>query len=193
MKFGEDKLKLKNLFKSLYIRISAPNSVAKKLGVQFGMNCQFGTKEFGSEPNFIKIGDNFYSSSNVQFITHDGSVNVLRNLYDEYKDIDYFSPIIIGNNVFIGFGVVILPGSRIGDNVIVGAGSIVKGNLKSNSVYAGSPVKYICSIEEYANKNKDKFINTRHLSSEDKKKYINNWLIQNYVEFDIKSLALKNK
>ncbi len=177
-------MRLKNLLKSIYIRLSAPNKVATVLGVQFGSNCNFGENgNFGTEPNFIKIGDNFYSSSNIQFVTHDGSVNVLRNMYKEYKNIDFFSPIIIGNNVFIGYGGTILPGTRIGNNVIIGAGSVVKGKLKNNSVYAGVPVKYICSIEEYVNKNK--FINTKHLNPENKKKYIDSWLMNNFVEFDV--------
>lgn len=161
-----------------------PEKLAKRIGVKFGKNCKFGTRSFGSEPYMIKIGNNFYSSSKVQFVTHDGSVNVLRNMYTEYKNIDYFLPIIIGNNVFIGFNAIILPGTKIGDNVIVGAGSIVKGSLKSNSVYAGVPVKYICSIEDYANKNKDKFIYTKHLYPVDKKNYVKKWLRDNYHEFN---------
>ncbi|MNR38520.1 Galactoside O-acetyltransferase [compost metagenome] len=64
----------------------------------------------------------------------------------------YFGPIKIGDNVFIGYGVTILPNSNIGSNVIVGACSLVKGELKSNSVYAGIPAKYICSIDDYLNK-----------------------------------------
>jgi len=176
---------IKSIFNKIYFKFIRANKRAEIIGVKFGRNCKFNKGiNFGTEPNFIKIGDNFYSSLNVQFITHDGSVNVLRNMYEEYKNIDFFSPILIGNNVFIGYGAIILPGSRIGDNVIVGAGSIVKGNLKSNSVYAGVPVKYICSIESYADKNKDKFIVTKHLCPEDKKKYIDNWLVENHVEFN---------
>lgn len=168
------------LFKSLYFRLIHPNKIAKIIGVNFGRNCKFNRKiNFGSEPYLIKIGDNFYSSTNIQFITHDGSVNVLRNLYEEYKNIDSFLPITIGNNVFVGYGVTILPGTIIGENVIVGAGSVVKGELKDNSVYAGIPAKYICSIEEYVNKHKDKFIQTKHLSAEDKKRYIKKWLVNN--------------
>ncbi len=163
---------MKRKLRSLYLRFISPNKVAKILGVQFGLNCKFRTKQFGSEPYLIKIGNNFYSSDKVQFITHDGSVNVLRNLYDEYKDIDYMSPIIIGNNIFIGYGSIILPGTIVEDNVIIGAGSVVRGNLKSNSVYAGVPVKYICSIEEYINKNKNKFTHSKHLSPENKKQII---------------------
>ena len=42
--------------------------------------------------------------------------------------------------------------TRIGDNVIIGAGSVVTKDVPSNSVYAGNPAKYICSFEEYQNR-----------------------------------------
>ncbi len=166
--------------KKVYYKFSRPNKYTKILGVKFGLNCNFSSESF-----FIKIGNNFYSSQNVSFIAHDGSVNVLRNMYEKYKNIDLFSPIIIGNNVFIGYGTVILPGTHIGDNVIIGAGSIVRERLQSNSVYAGIPVQYICSIKKYANKNEEKFIYTKQLPQEEKKKFIDNWLINNYSEFNV--------
>lgn len=55
----------------------------------------------------------------------------------------------IGNNVFIGTGSIILCDTHIGSNVVVGAGSVVTRDLPDNGVYAGSPAKRICSIEEY--------------------------------------------
>lgn len=58
----------------------------------------------------------------------------------------------IGNNVFIGMRSIILQGANIGDNVIIGAGSVVSGKVESNSVYAGNPAKKICSLEEHKNK-----------------------------------------
>lgn len=175
---------MKRILFSILKRLLHPNKIAKIQGVKFGKNCNFGNVNFGSEPNFIKIGDNFYSSSNVHFITHDGSVNVLRNLYPEYKNIDLFSPIIIGDNVFIGFGATILPGTRIENNVIIGAGSVVKGEIKSDSVYAGVPAKFICTIEEFLNKNKSSFIHTKHLPPKEKKDFIDTWVRVNYEHFN---------
>lgn len=175
---------MKRLIFLILKKLLHPNKIAKLQGVKFGKNCNFGNVNFGSEPNLIKIGDDFYSSSNIQFITHDGSVNVLRNLYSEYKNIDLFNPIIIGNNVFIGFSAIILPGTEIEDNVIVGSGSVVKGKLKANSVYAGVPAKFICTINEYLEKNKERFIFTKHLKNEEKKVFIDNWLKQNFEKFN---------
>lgn len=51
----------------------------------------------------------------------------------------------IKNNIFIGANCTILPGTIICDNVVVGAGSVVKGELESNSIYAGIPCKKLKS------------------------------------------------
>jgi acetyltransferase-like isoleucine patch superfamily enzyme len=53
--------------------------------------------------------------------------------------------VIIGNNVLVGANCTILPGTIINDNIIIGAGSIVKGELETNSIYAGIPCKKIKS------------------------------------------------
>lgn len=51
--------------------------------------------------------------------------------------------VVIGNNVFIGANTVILPGTKIGDNTIIGAQSLTKGTLQGNAIYAGSPCEKI--------------------------------------------------
>lgn len=160
------------LLRLIYFNIISPNKVADISGVKFGKNCHFNTRSFGSEPFLIEIGDNFYTSKGVNFVTHDGSVNVLRNLYPEYKEADLFGQIKIGNNVFVGINTTILPNTLIGDNVIVGAASLVKGQLKSNSVYAGVPAKYICSIKDYLEKYKKDFDFTKNCSNEEKKDFL---------------------
>lgn len=162
-----------SMIKKVYIKICKilgfTESYAKISGVNFGVKCKFSKiVDFGSEPYLITIGNHFYCSSNITFITHDGSVNVIRNLFEQYRAIDLFGRINVGNNVFLGYGVVLLPGVDIGDNVIVGANSLVKGTLLSNSVYAGSPARYICSIEDFHNKKKGMYIYTKYMSSTDK-------------------------
>lgn len=153
--------------------VFSPLDLARKQGVHFGENCLVNDGvNFGSEPYLISIGDNFYSSRNVQFITHDGSINVLRRLYKKYEAADLFANIKVGNNVFLGFGVTILPGSIIEDNVIVGAASLVKGRLQSNSVYAGSPARRICSLDEYLEKNESAFVYTKKMPLAKKTKII---------------------
>jgi acetyltransferase-like isoleucine patch superfamily enzyme len=164
---------IKNFFKEFYKRQLSPNAYAKYVGVNFGKNCNFRTKKFGSEPYLINMGDNVRTSGNVSFITHAGGLSIIRCLYPEYKDIDLFEPINIGNNVFLGYGVTVLPGAEIGDNVIVGANSVVtKKKLKDNSIYAGVPAKYICSLDEFMAKNKSKFVYTHNLAPAEKERYL---------------------
>lgn len=163
---------MSKILKLLAYKFLSPNNYAKLIGVKFGANCKLRTKYFGTEPYLIEIGDNVQTSTNVYFINHDGGVGVLRNLYKDLKKIDLIKKIVIGNNVFIGFNVTILLGTKIGDNVIIGAGSVVRGELKSNSVYAGVPVKYICSLDDYKEKNDSFFLNTFSIEPVKKEKIL---------------------
>ena len=164
--------KIESIIKTLYYKKISAMNVAKLLGVDFGKNCYFMEKNWGSEPYLIKMGNDVQLSSNVTFVTHDGSMRVIRKLYPEYKNADLFGRIIIGDNVFIGINTTILLDTKIGNNVIIGAGSIVKGKLDSNSVYAGVPAKYICTIDEYVEKNNTKYDFTKEMNSYDKKAYL---------------------
>lgn len=90
--------------------------------------------------NSVVIGDHVAIGPFCVFVCHSNAIEGQSALYSEnYLDAD----IQIGNNVFIGSHCTILPGSTIGDNVVVAANAVVKGNLEANSVYAGSPAKMI--------------------------------------------------
>lgn len=109
----------------------------------------------GSDYSLITIGKNVTISREVLLLTHDFSIRkALKNINRNNDDRRYkiISPIVIGNGVFVGARATIMPGSIIGDNVIVGTCSLVKGELESGYVYAGVPAKKIGTIEEYANK-----------------------------------------
>ena len=170
---------LKNKINNLKVKIIkhffSANKWVNYLGVSFGERCKFNKEiSFGSEPYLTTIGDDFYCAAGVKFIPHDGSINVLRNLYKELENADIFGRITIGNNVFIGADVIVLAGSNIGNNVIVGAGAVVKGVLESGYVYAGIPAKKICSIEDYLKKNKSSIHHVKGLNKEKKKHYLIN-------------------
>ncbi|MCD7855847.1 MAG: hypothetical protein LUG66_09595 [Clostridiales bacterium] len=55
---------------------------------------------------------------------------------------------------------IVLMGAHIGDNVIIGAGSVVSGNIESDSVYAGNPARKVCSLDAFYEKLKSDFINS---------------------------------
>lgn len=61
----------------------------------------------------------------------------------------------IGSNVFIGQKALILKGADIGDNVIIGAGSVVSRKLEDNAVYAGVPARRLMGIDEFLEKRRD--------------------------------------
>lgn len=68
--------------------------------MKIGEGCEiYSTANFSSEPYLITIGNNVRINANVQFITHDGGVWVLRNLKEERKKADIFGAISVANNV----------------------------------------------------------------------------------------------
>jgi acetyltransferase-like isoleucine patch superfamily enzyme len=96
------------------------------------------------DKNSISIGNDVAIGPFCTMICHSNSITGESDTFAKnYEDGD----IQIGNNVFIGAQCTLLPGSIIKDNVVVAANSVVKGTLESNSVYGGSPVKLIKSID----------------------------------------------
>ena len=149
-----------------YKRIS-PIKYAKFIGVSIGQNCRLINVSFSTEPYLITIG-NHVSATQVRFETHDGGVWVFR---DKKSEIDIVKPIKIGNNVYIGFGSVILPGVTIGDNVVIGAYAVVSRDIPSNSIAVGIPAKVIKTVDEYIEKSIVVGENTKMLSKSEKKEF----------------------
>ncbi|MCP5382479.1 MAG: acyltransferase [Kordiimonadaceae bacterium] len=89
--------------------------------------------------NYIHFGSNILIGPNTAIISANHDVSI-RSKWA--KD----NPIKIGDNVWIAANVVILPGVELGDNVIVGAGSVVTKSFKSNTIIAGNPAKVIRHI-----------------------------------------------
>jgi len=135
---------MKQVF-SLFFKTFFPIRYARWLGVKVGENCRLIRVNYSSEPYLITLGDHV-SATYVRFETHDGGVWVARN---EHPELDIVKPIVVGNNVFIGFGAIILPGVVIGDNVVIGAGAVVTKDLPDNVVAVGIPAKVIKSVDEY--------------------------------------------
>ncbi|MCK9443846.1 MAG: acyltransferase [Tissierellaceae bacterium] len=162
-----------NLFKLIIELIETkvdPIRYAKRKGVKLGSNVKFyGCKPgmFSTEPWLITIGNNVYITSNCRFITHDGGTLILRK---EVPDLELTAPIRIGNDVYIGIGTTILPGTSIGNRCIVGACSCVKGTFPDNSVIAGVPARVIKTVDEYLEGAKEKSLHLGHLKGKEKEK-----------------------
>ena len=130
-----------------------PHKYAKRIGVNIcDSTILLGKSNWGSEPWLIKIGKHTRISKDVTFWTHDGGISSVRRLDEKYKDVVKFGFIEIGDNCFIGANTTILCNVTIGDNCVIGACSLVTKNIPSGQVWGGNPAKFICTIEEYANK-----------------------------------------
>lgn len=101
-----------------------------------------GPNQYIQAENGIIIGDNVQFAPGVQIISSNHDPNNLdKHIISE--------PIIIGNNVWIGGNAVVLPGVKIGDNVIIGAGSIVTKDIPSNTTAVGNPCRIIKEKRKY--------------------------------------------
>ena len=123
----------------------------------------------GIEPNFycdygfnIYLGKNFYSNHNLVILDtnkvefgNDVFIGPNCGFYTsghplDYekrnKGLEYAKPIKVGNNVWIGGNVCVMPGVTIGDNVVIGAGSVVTKDIPSNVVAVGNPCKVLRKI-----------------------------------------------
>ena len=91
----------------------------------------------------IDIGDSTMIASDVVITDSDW-----HGLYDRTDYVATPKPVKIHKNVWIGERSIILKGTQIGENSIIGAGSVVHGDIPPNSVYAGNPAKEVKKLDE---------------------------------------------
>ena len=133
-------------------------SYLRRKGVTVGENTEF----FGpagidvSRPCLIEIGRNCVLTEGVRVVSHGYDLAVLREKYGEV--LCSSGKVVIEDNVFIGVNSTILKGVRIGRNTIIGAGSVVTGDIPANCVAAGNPCKVIMTIDEYYVKRKGEYL-----------------------------------
>ena len=115
---------------------------------EFGKNIKLGKKVFINacckfqDNGGIDIGDGTMIGSGVTIVT-------LNHYFEPQKRCDAIpKPVKIGKNVWLGSNCTILPGVSIGDNAIVGAGSVVTKSVAANTVVAGNPAHIIKNICE---------------------------------------------
>ncbi|GAA0521015.1 maltose O-acetyltransferase [Paractinoplanes deccanensis] len=91
----------------------------------------------------ITIGDDVQMGPNVQLLTawHPVAAGPRRDKWEAA------TPIVIGDNVWLGGGVIVLPGVTIGENTVVGSGAVVTKDLPPNVVAVGNPARVIRQVE----------------------------------------------
>ena len=121
--------------------------------IVFGNNVQINDYVHISAIEKVDIGDNVLMASHVY---------ISDNSHGQYKGVEgdtapsvppikrpYFvAPVKIGNNVWLGEGVIVMPGVTIGDGCVIGAHSIVNKDIPANTVAVGSPAKIVKKYNE---------------------------------------------
>ncbi len=114
----------------------------------YGYQLQIGTRTFANfglvalDVAVIAIGDDVQIGPNVQLLTptHPVGAETRRAKWEAAE------PITIGDNVWLGGGVIVLPGVSIGENTVVGAGAVVTEDLPANVLAVGNPARVVRSL-----------------------------------------------
>ena len=107
-------------------------------GIRIGERAAFGDDTYLSNFAPIEIGDDFLSA---------GHLIINTGRHDPVTLVPGAAPVKIGNRVWCGINVTILAGVTIGDDVVIGAGSVVVRDISANSVAAGVPAKVLRPLD----------------------------------------------
>ena len=113
--------------------------------VHLGKNVYFNFNATMVDDTHIYIGDYTMLGPNVVIAT--AGHPILPELRE--KALQYNMPVHIGKNCWLGAGVIVLPGVTIGDNTVIGAGSVVTKDIPANVVAVGNPCKVLREINEH--------------------------------------------
>lgn len=140
-----DKENREKLFRGLLGSVGERFTIHSPFRCDFGFNIHIGENFVGNfnltilDEAEVIIGDNVMIGPNCSLITITHDLNPA----ERAKGLMRAKPIRIGNNVWIAANVTVLPGVAIGDNAVVGAGSVVTKDVPENVVVAGNPAKII--------------------------------------------------
>ena len=131
----------------------------KRKGIQIGAGCIFLYRRSieidYSRASLVEIGDNVFFNYGFTLMCHDFASWTFLHHYNDF--IPSYGPIVIGNNVTFTRNCTVLKGARIGDNCIIGYGSVVMSEIPSNSVAVGCPARVISTLEDYYNKRLEEY------------------------------------
>lgn len=138
----------KNIMKQLLGNTKENFWIEQDFWCDYGYNIEIG-ENFYSNHNLVildgakvKFGDNVFIAPNCAFYTAGHPVDyITRN-----SGLEYAKPIEVGDNVWIGGNVIVLPGVKIGSNTVIGAGSVVTKDIPSNVLAYGNPCRPVKEI-----------------------------------------------
>lgn len=133
------------IIKRLFGRTGRHFLIEQPFYCDYGYNIEIG-ENFYSNVNCVILdgakvtfGDNVFIAPNCGFYTAGHPFDVSQR----NSGLEYARPITIGNNVWIGAQVCVLPGVTIGDDCVIGAGSVVNRDIPSGSLAVGNPCRVI--------------------------------------------------
>jgi maltose O-acetyltransferase len=146
---GEGALR-RRLLQELLGSIGEGTELRPPIHVEYGSNITIGARCFANfglvaaDVAAITIGDDVQIGPHVQLLTptHPVEAGLRRDKWEAAQ------PITIGDNVWLGGGVIVLPGVTIGDNTVVGAGAVVTRDLPANVIAVGNPARVVRSLAE---------------------------------------------
>lgn len=140
------------VLRSLYIRLCRPTGrdyadyLRKQGGLHaVGSDCEINSGVVITDPAYVSIGNNVVLAD-CTLIGHDGSIAMLNRAYG--VKLDAVGKIVIHDNVFIGHGVIVLPGVSIGPNAIVAAGAVVSRDVAAGDIVGGVPARPISKVAD---------------------------------------------
>lgn len=134
--------------KELLGKMDDSTSIMQPFWCDYGYNIEVGRNFFVNhncvilDGNKVVFGDNVFIAPNCGFYTAGHPIDAQQR----NKGLEYAYPITVGNNVWIGAGVHVMPGVTIGSNVVIGGGSVVVHDIPDNVVAAGNPCSVIRPI-----------------------------------------------
>ena len=161
--------KREKLLKEMFAEIGEDCYIEPPLHSNFGgHHVHFGNSVYANfnltlvDDTHIYVGDHTMFGPNVVVATAGHPiVPELRELAYQYN-----APVHIGRNCWLGAGVIVLPGITIGDNSVIGAGSVVTKDIPANVVAVGNPCRVLREINE---QDKEYYFKGRKIREEDKK------------------------
>ena len=159
---------LRKLINICWNYIASPEAYLRHFGAHIGKHCLISSKNFGTEPYLITIGDNVQITHGVSIHCHGGG-NIMRRTI---PDFDAFGKVIIQDWAYIGAYSQIMPGVTIGEGAIVAAGSIVTKSVLPYTIVGGNPARTIGKTEDYIERNAQYNVHTKGMTYEQKKKYL---------------------
>lgn len=144
----DERGKIIDMLKNLFGKTGEMVFLEPPFHCDYGTNIEVGENFFANfnltilDVGKVTIGANCQIAPNVSIYTAGHPVHpAVRNTGYEYG-----IPVVIGDNVWIGGSAVILPGVHVGNNVVIGAGSVVTKDLPDNVIAAGNPCRVIRKI-----------------------------------------------